>query len=78
MSHNSHNHGPVTDVNLYTTLSFKYVKDYQWSGVPIMISNMDTTGTFEMYNKFSKYKMITIFHKHYKIEDYPDNLDKNY
>ena len=39
---------------------------------------MDTTGTFEVYRVLSKYKMLTCFHKHYNIEDYPDDLDNNY
>lgn len=37
---------------------------YTWNGVPIMVSNMDTTGVPEMYKVVSKYKMITIFHKY--------------
>ena len=43
-----------------------------WKGIPIMASNMDTTGTIEMYRILSTYKMITCFHKYYSVEDYPD------
>ena len=43
-----------------------------------MVSNMDTTGTFATYNVLKNYKIITCFHKHYNIDDYPDNLDPNY
>lgn len=50
----------------------------EWNGIPIMASNMDTTGTFEMYNVLSQYKMITCFHKHYNIEDYPTDLNPDY
>lgn len=50
----------------------------EWTGIPIMAANMDTTGTFEMYYELSKFKMITCFHKHYAIEDYPDNLNPDY
>lgn len=50
----------------------------KWKGVPIMASNMDTVGTFEMYYELVKFKMITCFHKHYKLEDYPLHLDRNY
>jgi GMP reductase len=49
-----------------------------WKGVPIMTSNMDTIGTFEMYEALSQRKMITCFHKHYEVDDYPDNLDREY
>lgn len=66
-----------SEVDLHKTVTFLHSKR-EWTGVPILTSNMDTTGTFEMYNIFSKYHMITIFHKHYEISDYPDNLDPNY
>lgn len=54
-----------------------------WKGVPIIAANMDTIGTFEVYQVLSKYKMITCFHKFYTVEDFreylKDNqLDKNY
>lgn len=51
---------------------------YKWRGVPIIVSNMDTVGTFEMYGALHKHKIITCFHKHYNVEDYPENLDRNY
>jgi GMP reductase len=51
---------------------------YKWNGVPIIVSNMDTVGTFEMYGAVHKHKIITCFHKHYNVEDYPENLDRNY
>ena len=58
---------------------FKFPNSGQsWKGVPIIASNMDTIGTFEMYRVLSKYKMITCFHKHYEVSDYPDDLDPNY
>lgn len=69
------------DVDLERTITFKKksgeVKKI-WKGIPIMSANMDTTGTFEMYNVLSKYKMITCFHKHYDIKDYPVDLNPDY
>ena len=60
----------------------KFVHSGQtWSGIPILAANMDTTGTFEIYEILSKYKMITIFHKHYTIDDFKNkkkNLNKEY
>jgi GMP reductase len=50
----------------------------EWTGIPIMAANMDTTGTFEMYYELSKFKMITCFHKHYTVEDYPTDLNPDY
>ena len=37
-----------SEVNLNREFKFKHVDNYIWKGVPIMVSNMDTTGTFEM------------------------------
>jgi len=70
------------EVNLERTIKFKY-SGREWTGVPIMTSNMDTIGTFEMYKVLSRYKMITVFHKFYSIEDFRKlreeiDLDPNY
>lgn len=66
-----------SQVDLERTITFLH-SGRTWTGVPIMTSNMDTTGTFEMYYELVKHKMITVFHKHYDIEDYPLDLDPNY
>jgi GMP reductase len=55
----------------------------KWKGVPIIAANMDTIGTFEVYQVLSQHKIITCFHKFYRIEHfkhYLENnvLDKNY
>ena len=42
----------------------------KWTGVPILSSNMDTTGTFEVYNVLNKYNIITVMHKFYTADDY--------
>jgi len=39
---------------------------------------MDTVGTFEMYNTLHKFQIITCFHKHYDVDEYPQDLDRNY
>ena len=41
-----------------------------WTGVPIIAANMDTTGTFEVYDELSKHKMITCLNKFYNILNY--------
>lgn len=69
-----------SQVSLEKTVTFLHSKR-QWTGVPILTSNMDTTGTFEIYEVLNKLKMITIFHKHYNLEDYlekKNRLDPNY
>lgn len=57
------------DVVLEREFNFYHSKK-TWKGIPIMTSNMATCGTFEMAKVLSKYKIITTFHKYYKIEDY--------
>ncbi len=49
-----------------------------WKGVPIIAANMDTVGTIEMYRELSKHKILTCLSKHYEVEDYPDDLDREY
>lgn len=68
-----------SEVFLERTINFKY-SSQTWSGVPIMVSNMDTTGTIEMAMALQKFKVITCLHKYYKAEDIPssDKLDRNY
>lgn len=36
----------------------------------MLASNMDTVGTFEMAEAFSKYDMFTTIHKHYSIDQW--------
>ncbi len=57
------------DVDLEREFTFYHSKKV-WRGVPIMTSNMATCGTFEMAKVLSEYKMVTTFHKYYKVEDY--------
>tara|TARA_Y100000361_G_scaffold62753_1_gene55197 strand:- start:5159 stop:6190 length:1032 start_codon:yes stop_codon:yes gene_type:complete len=64
-----------SDVTLERTIKFKN-SPIVWTGVPIMSANMDTTGTFEVYDVLSKYKMLTMLHKFYTIEDYKNNKDR--
>ena len=66
-----------SQVTLERTLKFKYSK-YSWTGIPIMISNMDTTGTIQMAQELQNYKVITCLHKYYKWTDIPLDLNKDY
>jgi len=69
--------GSRSDVNLERDFVFRHSKRI-WKGIPIIASNMDSIGTFEMYQVLSKYKMITCFHKFYEPEDYALDMDPNY
>lgn len=57
------------DVELEREFKFYHSKK-TWHGIPIMTANMATCGTFEMAKVLAPYKMITTFHKYYKLEDY--------
>lgn len=67
------------EVFLERTITFKYSHE-TWFGVPIMVSNMDTTGTIEMAKALQHFKVITCLHKYYKADDIPgsNELDINY
>ena len=52
------------DVDLERTYTF-YHSGLEWTGVPIMASNMDNTGTFEMHEALSKSGMVTCIARHY-------------
>ena len=52
------------DVDLSRTYTF-YHSGKEWSGVPIMSSNMDATGTFEMHGVLTQYEMVTCIARHY-------------
>ena len=57
------------DVDL--TRSFKfYNSGKEWTGIPIMASNMDGVGTFAMAKVLQEKKMITVLRKHYSLDDW--------
>lgn len=51
------------DVDLNRTFKF-YHSPKSWTGIPIMVANMDTTGTYNMGTILSKHGAITCLHKH--------------
>ena len=63
------------DVDLERTIYFPISKQ-TWTGVPIMCANMDTIGTYEVYQVLSKEKIITCFHKFYNLDDFK-NMELN-
>lgn len=61
--------------NVLVDRKFEFYHSTQhWSGTPIMIANMDTTGTFAVAKAIKKFNAITCFHKHYDIEEYIANI----
>ena len=60
------------DVDLSRTFRF-HNSGNEWTGVPIMSSNMDGVGTFAMAKVLQDHKMITVMRKHYSVEDWTKN-----
>lgn len=58
-----------SEVSLERTFQFPH-STHSWTGVPIIAANMDTTGTFEVYNVLQEYKIITAMNKFYTKADY--------
>ena len=57
-----------SEVNLEVNYRFRYYKK-SLKCVPIIVSNMTSTGTISMAKEMSKYKCITVLHKFINIED---------
>jgi|UniRef100_A0A6C0E8W9 GMP reductase len=67
-----------SEVSLERTFKFKY-SPHTWTGVPIFVSNMDTTGTIEMALELQKHKVLTCLHKYYTYDELANvGLDVNY
>ncbi|KAM3840410.1 GMP reductase 1 isoform 3-T3 [Vipera latastei] len=57
------------EVDLTRTFFFRNSKQ-TYTGIPIIVANMDTVGTFEMAQVMAKYTMFTAIHKHYSLEQW--------
>lgn len=64
------------EVDLTRTFTFKY-SSHNWTLVPIVAANMDTTGTFEMALELNKHGMSAAIHKHYSENEYQDFINAN-
>jgi GMP reductase len=45
--------------------------------VPIVVANMDTTGTFAMATALAPFQVLTALHKHYELESEWIEFDKS-
>lgn len=69
-----------SEVDLNRTFTFKH-SQITWTGIPIMASNMDGVGTFEMAKTLQKHKLFTCLVKSYDKTDWATNgadLDNNF
>jgi GMP reductase len=63
------------EVDLNRTYKFKH-SGWEWTGIPVMASNMDGVGTFEMADALYEHRMFTCLVKSY-AEDQFENLVSN-
>ena len=56
-------------VDLQRTFKFLHSKR-EWTGVPVIAANMDTTGTFEVAGVLADHNMLTAIHKHYSVAEW--------
>jgi len=60
------------EVDLFREYTFKH-SDQTYYGIPIMASNMDGVGTFEMSVKLEQQGLFTCLVKNYKLDDWNNN-----
>jgi len=65
-----------SEVDVKRKFKFKY-GEFEWSGVPVIAANMDTTGTFEMARELSKHGILVAIHKHYTVEEWRSFADES-
>ena len=58
-----------SEVDVEREFVFKH-SFHKWKGVPIMVANMDTTGTFKMAAAVYQHKLFTCIHKYYTLEEW--------
>ena len=61
------------DVDLMRTFNF-HSSGNEWTGIPIMASNMDGVGTFSMAKELQTHKMLTVIGKHNSFEDWKEAI----
>lgn len=64
------------NVSLERVYKFPHSKR-TWTGLGIISSNMDTTGSFAMAKELSKHKMLTALHKYYSEDELVDFFINN-
>jgi len=64
------------DVDLHREYTFVNSKQ-TYRGVPIIVANMDTTGTFEMAIALHELDCLVAIHKHYTLEEWIEFGKKN-
>ncbi len=64
------------EVSLHKSYITKHSKQ-EITGIPVVASNMDTTGTFQMAIEFEKHGTFVILHKFYSVDDIVEFFNDN-
>ncbi|XP_053449419.1 GMP reductase 2 isoform X2 [Nycticebus coucang] len=65
-----------SEVDLTRSFTFRNSKQI-YTGIPIIASNMDTVGTFEMAKVLCKFSLFTAVHKHYSLDQWQEFARQN-
>ncbi|XP_023363916.1 GMP reductase 2 isoform X2 [Otolemur garnettii] len=65
-----------SEVDLTRSFTFRNSKQ-MYTGIPIIASNMDTVGTFEMAKVLCKFSLFTAVHKHYSLDQWQEFARQN-
>jgi GMP reductase len=57
-----------SDVDISRQFTFRHAA-VPYDGIPIIASNMDTTGTLEIARALDRFKLSTALHKHYTVDE---------
>ena len=57
-----------SEVSLSRTFKFRHTEN-EWTGVPVVAANMDTTGTFEIAKALQEENMMTCLQKFYSVKE---------
>jgi len=58
-----------SEVNLDRTFHFRH-SGREWTGVPMIVANMDTVGTFTMASELANHHCMVAIHKHYTVDEW--------
>ena len=64
-----------SEVSLSRTFKFRHTES-NWSGVPVVAANMDTTGTFDMAKALQNESMMTCLQKFYSVKEIDEAIKK--
>ena len=57
-----------SEVSLSRKFKFRHT-EREWTGIPVVAANMDTTGTFEIAGELQKDKLLTCLQKFYSVRE---------